>query len=636
MTYQRLKLNRFIAIKENQIMYDEHFHDGINVIRGEHSVGKSTLLDLIFYSLGGELKEKEWKEPIEQYEKVICEASIGERKITLTRAVATDNTKPHIEVIEGSYEDSLSSISEPLELGPVRSENKMSFSEFMFEALGWGQSITSENNNLTMHQVLRLLYLSQSSDSTKIFRNEVDARFDKESTRKAIGDFILGLDDLSLYKNRQKKWKLDKKVDSINSDIKSYRKILKIDKDATMEFIDSKIKSKHEELKNCLIEKASKLKESSGTIPDDFSKRIFNISSNIANLTKNIKHLLEKETYINSEITDCILFGKSLDFRIKSLNESKDTFLALGEINFTYCPSCFSAIKEQNNNSDSCKCALCKNDIPRHSLEEKYTETLSELKYQQRQNSKTVARLEDESLSIKNSLDIMNKELRESEYKLRNTSTSSNEREVIIEEYAKRTSKIESEIDELMSSKTTFIKIDELEKDVELKNEELTKIQKLIKQMENESKERRFNVLSSISSLAKKLLESDLGNEHKFNDATSLSDEINFGKDEWSIGGRVTFSDSSNVVKKSSLQMSILKGSILDEYCRLPNFMILDFECGDLNAPRSHRLQHNLMKTFKDINDFQVIITSSKVCDELNNDMYGVGKYYEPNDYIFK
>jgi hypothetical protein len=114
-----------------------------------------------------------------------------------------------------------------------------------------------------------------------------------------------------------------------------------------------------------------------------------------------------------------------------------------------------------------------------------------------------------------------------------------------------------------------------------------------------------------------------------------LSDEINFGKDEWSVGGRVTFSDSSNVVKKSSLQIAMLSHALFDAESRLPNFMILDFECGDLNASRSHCLQRNLLEALTNQDNYQVITTSSKVCEELNNKTFGVGPYYDTNQYIF-
>ncbi|WP_214653875.1 hypothetical protein, partial [Vibrio anguillarum] len=118
---------------------------------------------------------------------------------------------------------------------------------------------------------------------------------------------------------------------------------------------------------------------------------------------------------------------KSLDFRLKSLRESKNTFISLGEMSFTYCPSCFSSIKEVE--TEECKCSLCKNDIPEHSLEEKYTETLSELKYQQRQNQKTINKLNVSLEEVNELLAKNTSNLRDKESKLRNISSSTNERE---------------------------------------------------------------------------------------------------------------------------------------------------------------------------------------------------------------
>ena len=306
-------ISRFIAFKGDTPMYDQIFHKGINVIRGEHSVGKSTLLDLIFYVLGGELKEREWKEPIEIYNKVVAEVIIDNNKLTLMRVINTQSKKPYIDVYGGSYESSKYNEDSWLHLGPSRSENKMSFSEFLFEALGWGQSITSENNNLTMHQILRLLYLSQSSDSTKIFRSEIETRYDSANTRQAIGDFVLGLDDLSLYESRQKMWRLTRNIDSIESDIKSFKRILEIDDVSSLKDYESAIENKRNELELCVIDKNRKLSTSSTSLPEGFSDSIYSISQDIANLTGKIKHLKEKSSYVKSEITDCMLFEKSLE-----------------------------------------------------------------------------------------------------------------------------------------------------------------------------------------------------------------------------------------------------------------------------------------------------------------------------------
>ena len=53
-----LKLNRLsIFTHDGKIAYDENFHDGVNIIRGHNSSGKSTIGNFIFYVLGGDFKK---------------------------------------------------------------------------------------------------------------------------------------------------------------------------------------------------------------------------------------------------------------------------------------------------------------------------------------------------------------------------------------------------------------------------------------------------------------------------------------------------------------------------------------------------------------------------------------------------
>ena len=55
-----LLVERLVVQRGGKSVYDEAFHQGVNVIRGENSSGKSTVLNFIFYSLGGDLSD--WSE----------------------------------------------------------------------------------------------------------------------------------------------------------------------------------------------------------------------------------------------------------------------------------------------------------------------------------------------------------------------------------------------------------------------------------------------------------------------------------------------------------------------------------------------------------------------------------------------
>lgn len=69
-----LSIERFIVKKSGFSVYDEKFHRGINVIRGDHSVGKTTILELIFYILGGEIKDNQWLYPADKCDYVCCQS----------------------------------------------------------------------------------------------------------------------------------------------------------------------------------------------------------------------------------------------------------------------------------------------------------------------------------------------------------------------------------------------------------------------------------------------------------------------------------------------------------------------------------------------------------------------------------
>lgn len=58
-----LYLNRLVIVKDRTTVYDELFHSGVNIIRGQgNSVGKSTIANMIFYALGGDAVQ--WVEEV--------------------------------------------------------------------------------------------------------------------------------------------------------------------------------------------------------------------------------------------------------------------------------------------------------------------------------------------------------------------------------------------------------------------------------------------------------------------------------------------------------------------------------------------------------------------------------------------
>lgn len=80
-----LKLNRLQVIKEGSPVFDEEFHNGINIIRGHNSTGKSTISNFIFFALGGEFVD--WLPEAGSCDFVIAELEINGALITVKREI---------------------------------------------------------------------------------------------------------------------------------------------------------------------------------------------------------------------------------------------------------------------------------------------------------------------------------------------------------------------------------------------------------------------------------------------------------------------------------------------------------------------------------------------------------------------
>lgn len=165
-----LIVTRLVVTSGTNIVYDEKFHSGINVIRGENSSGKSTVLDLIFYGLGGDLSE--WSGAARKCDLVYLEAKINNSYVTFCREISQKIMQP-MEIFGGNYELSVSSSRNSWKKFPyTKARGMQSFSQAIFELMGMPEVETEISGNITMNQLLRLLYADQLSPIEEIFRSQ--------------------------------------------------------------------------------------------------------------------------------------------------------------------------------------------------------------------------------------------------------------------------------------------------------------------------------------------------------------------------------------------------------------------------------------------------------------------------------
>jgi hypothetical protein len=99
-----------------------------------------------------------------------------------------------------------------------RSQSKESFSQVIFRLLGMPEATGDANSNITMHQVLRLLYADQLSPVDRIFKFE---RFDTALTRQTVGDLLCGAYDNGLYRSQLRLREAEKELATATTEWRS-------------------------------------------------------------------------------------------------------------------------------------------------------------------------------------------------------------------------------------------------------------------------------------------------------------------------------------------------------------------------------------------------------------------------------
>lgn len=197
MILPRIKVNRLLVLtNQNLVAYDESFHSGINIIRGENSSGKSTIMQLLFFALGGAFKS--FVREAKKCRDVYVELYLNEVVYTFCRRIETNkdivNDKVGMEIHWGDLNDALSRKCKMEFYGYNSTATKQSYSNIIFELLGIPE--IKENSNITMHQILRLMYIDQDSPTSSLFYYD---QFDNAIQREAIADLLLGTYEKDMY-----------------------------------------------------------------------------------------------------------------------------------------------------------------------------------------------------------------------------------------------------------------------------------------------------------------------------------------------------------------------------------------------------------------------------------------------------
>lgn len=617
-----LLVNRLVITKGEVHVYDENFHHGVNIIRGKNSSGKSTIADFIFYALGGELTN--WKKEASACSHTYIEVNLSGRCFTLRREIR-DSSKTGMDIIAGSYESSKNQeIAKWLRYPYAANANKESFYQVILNELGIPYSKSENSNSLTLHQLLRLMYVDQMTSLDRLFKFD---RFDSANKRKAIGELLIGLSDLSFYQDRLRLQILDKELTKVIDEIKILHKFFG-NEIQTAEEIELEIENKQKSLE--LLE-TKLIKDEGGEASEDGDIKLIRLE--ISALIDEINKMENERLSVSFELTDSERFVNSLISRLTALDDTSLTISALSDISFKYCPSCFQTTHPRSPN----QCCLCGNEP---TSDEVYVDPTfkirKEIEFQIRESNliissrqKNLSELDSKIDEANTSLQMKRSTLNFIEQPLRNITQETRELFIDIGVLTK-------EIDQLALTKSRFSNLYDLYKLRQEIQGEFNKLSDIVKIQESLLAKEMSKKKKMISQYTMQIIKADIDHENAFNDAKSI--EFDFGEDRVSVDDRVLFSASSMVYLKNAFRLALLEASCNDPSFLYPRFLLIDnVEDKGMEPERSHTFQKEIIRVSSTITvPHQIIFTTSMIDNELEGSSYCVGGFYDSSNKTLK
>jgi len=617
---QSLQLRRLVVLKSQGALYDQRFHLGVNIIRGDNSSGKSTIADFIFFSLGGELKD--WTPQAESADSVHAEVSLGSRVFTLSRDVEISGNTP-MYFFEGDFDSAMSKRAEWLKYPYARSANSESFSQILFRLLRLPEQKTEGQQNITMHQVLRLLYCDQMTPVDRIFRSE---KFDPRETKIAVAELLLGFDDLALHDIRLRLREADRKYGEIVGELKSIFQILgkTADSDVTVTDFQRELDALGRERQEIAKSVADLSYKRDKAAEDGASEKASLLAQRVRSINQELNIARQAEQEVLIDIEDSEKFVSTLRERIDALESSKKMADVLGAAKFSFCPSCLAPIDSKVAEH---VCHLCKSELL-ESGQWGYLKMREELVFQIRESTHLLA-AKAESVNL---LSVKVKRLESEQERLlsdlREFERSADPIDAEMSAKIRRMGYIDRSVEDLARKAELAAVVKKKISEREALAGQLQELRDALDQSSHFREQRRSEVGFQIVELCVDALHHDLPLEEVFREAELV--QFDFGRDRLAVNGRTRFSASSATYLKNAFLFSLFELSLVDKEVRWPRFILLDnIEDKGMQPERSANFQEYVVSRLQTSPvEHQVIMTTSMISPRLENSVMCVGPHY--------
>lgn len=629
-----LAVSELAIFRGGKSVFRERFHHGLNIIRGQNSSGKSTIMDFLFYVLGGDIPENQWRETAVLCDWVLAEVQVNGLAITLAREIAPKSQRP-MRIYQGPLSEAMASAAEGWKVYPYARSSVDSFSQVLFRYLNLPEvQYGDSNTKITMNQILRILYSDQLSSVDKIFK---DQRFDDAITRQTVGDLLSGAYSNRYYLARLRKRELEDLIRDNESRIKTLIRTHGRDgHPLTVEWLTGERRALEGSIEK-LNTQISQLEESIFrteasdrlTLNDqeETYRQVVSLQEGIGNARKRLDQL-------EMQKADSAEFISSLDKRIEELHQSQEVLSAFDLLKFECCPSCLAPVKDHAVDG---ACSLCKSAYDHERVKRRALGLINEYSRQKDRSSdllkKRDAELEQTRLELGELTGLWRQASERYMVALRTPTT---ELRAELRKLNREAGYAYRQLEELALKEAIVGELSELTALRQKLSDEQTGNNLIITSEEQKTQRQRIHAKNKIEEQVLFFLKNDLERQSTFVSADTISFE--FDADRLAVNGESFFSASSMVYLRNSFLAGFLYAAANDPSFSHPRLLIMDtVEDKGLEPERSRNFQKLLYAKSKTaVSTHQVIIATSMIAPELDIPELTVGEFYTHDNRTLK
>jgi HAMP domain-containing protein len=530
-----------------------------------------------------------------------------------------------MEIFWGDYSAAKSSAVEGWQVYSFqRGAEKESFSQVLFRALGLPEVRGDFDSNITMHQLLRVIYVDQLSPVDLLMRYEA---FDSPLTRTTVGDMLLGVYDDSLYADELSLRGKQRQLEEVSREVENLVRVLSnVGQELDQNRLQRTMEQTQAEYGN--VEQAIAAASANLNVEDRSMSRVTlnSLREAVAQRRQRWKTITEAMQRQILEIDDSRDFIEVLEKRIASLDQSVSVRSAFGELPLTHCPECLSPLVPVE---DASLCPLCRQPLPENPQSAQVLRMQQELDLQLNESRSLLWQKERDLAVLRQNLPDVQRNLERAEAEFNNAVANvRTKRDETLDRLLVEKGVLEGRLDALANQLKA---ISVLETSRALKaflTSEVQDISFRIKTKRDSQAARLVEARERVQAYALAFLKRDLPREPWFQNAQSVT--FDFAKNTFAVDGRNQFSASSMVLLKNSVHFGILFSSLDAEFFRYPRLLICDnMEDKGMEPARSHNFQ-NIVAEISGSSDVehQIIFTTSMISPELNDTDLCIGANY--------